>query len=135
MSTIANTPVRRRQARPKQRTPAGRRHDLSLVQLGQRVRSERERRHLSLEALSHRARVSRSMLSAIERGLKSPTVLVLDRIATGLDSSLARLLGTETRSRLILMRRRDQKVARDPSGWERRILSPVVPGVEFEFMR
>jgi quercetin dioxygenase-like cupin family protein len=75
------------------------------------------------------------MLSAIERGQKSPTVLVLDRIATGLDSSLARLLGTETRSRLILMRRRDQKVARDPSGWERRILSPVLPGVEFEFMR
>ena len=75
------------------------------------------------------------MLSAIERGLKAPTVLVLDRVATGLDSSLARLLGTETRSRLIVMRRRDQKVARDPSGWERRILSPVLPGVEFEFMR
>jgi transcriptional regulator with XRE-family HTH domain len=99
------------------------------------VRNERERRHLSLEALSDRARVSRSMLSAIERGLKSPTVLVLDRIATGLDSSLARLLGTETPSRLILMRRGDQKVAKDPSGWERRILSPVLPGVEFELMR
>jgi mannose-6-phosphate isomerase-like protein (cupin superfamily) len=26
-------------------------------------------------------------------------------------------------------------VALDPSGWERRILSPVLPGVEFEFMR
>lgn len=75
------------------------------------------------------------MLSAIERGLKAPTVLVLDRIATGLDTSLARLLGTETRARLILLRRRDQKVARDPSGWERRILSPVLPGVEYEFMR
>ena len=75
------------------------------------------------------------MLSAIERGLKAPTVLVLDRIATGLGTSLARLLGSETRSRLILMRRRDQKVARDPSGWERRILSPVLPGVEFELMR
>ena len=134
MSTIANGTARRRHSRPKQQT-AARGRDLSLVQLGQRVRSERERGHLSLEALSDRARVSRSMLSAIERGQKSPTVLVLDRIATGLDSSLARLLGTETRSRLILMRRRDQKVARDPSGWERRILSPVLPGVEFEFMR
>ena len=90
---------------------------------------------MSLESLRERARVSRSMLSAIERGLKAPTVLVLDRIATGLDTSLARLLGTETRGRLILIRRRDQKVARDPSGWERRILSPVLPGVEFKFMR
>jgi quercetin dioxygenase-like cupin family protein len=26
-------------------------------------------------------------------------------------------------------------VARDPSGWERRILSPVLPGIEFELMR
>jgi transcriptional regulator with XRE-family HTH domain len=108
---------------------------LSLAELGRRVRDERERRHLSLDTLSHRAHVSRSMLSAIERGLKAPTVLVLDRIATGLDTSLARLLGTETRARLIVLRRRDQKVARDPSGWERRILSPVLPGVEFEFMR
>jgi transcriptional regulator with XRE-family HTH domain len=90
---------------------------------------------MTLESLSARARVSRSMLSAIERGLKAPTILVLDRIATGLDTSLARLLGTETRSRLIVIRRRDQKVARDPSGWERRILSPLLPGVEFEFMR
>jgi transcriptional regulator with XRE-family HTH domain len=135
MSTIANTSTRRRQARPKVLPAAATHRELSLAQLGERVRSERERRHLSLEALSERARVSRSMLSAIERALKAPTVLVLDRIATGLDSSLARLLGTETRSRLIVMRRRDQKVARDPSGWERRILSPVLPGVEFEFMR
>jgi transcriptional regulator with XRE-family HTH domain len=90
---------------------------------------------MSLEALSERSRVSRSMLSAIERGLKAPTVLVLDRIATGLDTSLARLFGRETRARLIVLRRGDQKVARDPSGWERRILSPVLPDVEFEFMR
>jgi XRE family transcriptional regulator, regulator of sulfur utilization len=109
--------------------------DLSLTELGARVRQERERRGLSLKALSLRARVSRSMLSAIERGAKAPTVLVLDRVATGLDTSLARLLGNESGSRLILLRKRDQKVAKDPSGWERRILSPVLPGVEFEFMR
>jgi XRE family transcriptional regulator, regulator of sulfur utilization len=60
---------------------------------------------------------------------------VLDRIATGLDTSLARLLAEEKRSRVIVLRHGEQKVARDPSGWERRILSPVLPGVEFEFMR
>jgi transcriptional regulator with XRE-family HTH domain len=127
--------ARRRRKRPKRPAVAPGHRDLSLLQLGRRVRAERDRRQLSLEALSVRARVSRSMLSAIERGLKAPTVLVLDRIATGLDTSLARLLGTETRARLIVMRRRDQKVARDRSGWERRLLSPVLPRVEFEFMR
>jgi len=111
------------------------RRDFDLPSLGGRIRAERERRGLSLDALSAKARVSRSMLSAIERGAKAPTVLVLDRVATGLNTSLARLLGEERRATLIVLRHRDQKVARDPSGWERRILSPVLPGVEFEFMR
>jgi len=111
------------------------RRDFDLPSLGGRIRAEREHRGLSLEALSAKARVSRSMLSAIERGAKAPTVLVLDRVATGLNTSLARLLGEERRATLIVLRHRDQKVARDPSGWERRILSPVLPGVEFEFMR
>lgn len=108
---------------------------LSLSALGGRIRDERIGRGLSLEELSARARVSRSMLSAVERGAKAPTVIVLDRIATGLGTSLARVLGEERRARLVLLRRRDQQVARDPAGWERRILSPVLPGVEFEFMR
>ena len=111
------------------------RRDFDLPSLGGRIRAERERRGLSLDALSAKARVSRSMLSAIERGAKAPTVLVLDRVATGLNTSLARLLGEERRATLIVLRHRDQKVARDRSGWERRILSPVLPGVEFGFMR
>ncbi len=103
--------------------------------LGRRVRDERLRRGLSLQELSTRARVSRSMLSAVERGAKAPTVLVLDRVATGLGTSLARIFGEERRARLVVLRRGEQNVVRDPSGWERRILSPVLPGVEFEFMR
>ena len=75
------------------------------------------------------------MLSAIERGKKVPTVLVLDRIATALDTSIARVLGEQREDRVIVMRRGEQNVARDPSGWERWVLSPVLPGVEFEFMR
>lgn len=90
---------------------------------------------MSIEQLSERARVSRSMISAIERGTKAATVLVLDRVATGLDTSLARLLASESRSRVIALPRGQQQVALDPTGWERRILSPVLPGVEFEFMR
>src|SRR5438128_10250852 len=77
---------------------------VNLRSLGESVRVERERRGMSLEALSKRALVSRSMLSAVERGTKAPTVLLLDRIATGLDTSLARLIGDEKRSRVIIMR-------------------------------
>jgi transcriptional regulator with XRE-family HTH domain len=108
---------------------------LTLDELGERVRAQRVRRGLTLDALSTRARVSRSMVSAIERGVKAPTVLVLDRIATALKTSLARLMEDERRSSVILLRHHEQAVARDPTGWERRILSPVLPGLEFEFMR
>jgi XRE family transcriptional regulator, regulator of sulfur utilization len=108
---------------------------LTLDMVGERVRAERLRRKLTLDALSRRARVSRSMVSAIERGAKAPTVLVLDRIATALGTSLARLFQDETQSAVIVLRRNQQPVAHDPSGWERRILSPALAGVEFEFMR
>jgi transcriptional regulator with XRE-family HTH domain len=106
-----------------------------MVGLGARIRTERLRRRFSLDDLAARAAVSRSMLSDIERGSKVPTVLVLDRIATGLATSIARLLGEETSTRVVLLRRDDQAVVHDPAGWERRILSPVLPAVEFEFMR
>ncbi len=106
-----------------------------MAKLGNRIRLERVQRQLRLEQLSARSDVSRSMLSAVERGEKVPTVLVLDRIATGLGTSIARLLGDEARSRVVVLRHDEQEVVKDPGGWQRRILSPVLPGVEFELMR
>jgi transcriptional regulator with XRE-family HTH domain len=108
---------------------------LRLPELGGRIREERQRRNLSLDDLAGKARVSRSMLSAVERGEKAPSVLILDQIATGLGTSIARLLAPESAGRVILLRSGAQDRAVDPSGWERRILSPVLANVEFEFMR
>lgn len=108
---------------------------LVLEELGERVRSLRRRRRLTLTALAEQARVSASMISDIERGAKAPTVLVLDRIATALGTTIARLLRDERTARVIPLPADQQDVARDPSGWERRVLSPVVPGFEFELMR
>jgi transcriptional regulator with XRE-family HTH domain len=108
---------------------------LDVAALGRRLRDERRRRGYTLEALATATGVSRSMLSDVERGTRVPTVLVLDRIATGLGTSIARLLRDELPARRVLLRRAEQDVARDPAGWERRVLSPVLPGVEFEFMR
>ena len=108
---------------------------LQLADLGEHIRDERVRRNLSLEALARKARVSRSMLSAVERGEKAPSVLILDQIATGLGTSIARLLASEREGRVVVIRAVEQDRAVDPSGWERRILSPVLPRVEFEFMR
>jgi transcriptional regulator with XRE-family HTH domain len=108
---------------------------LDMAAVGSRVRDERRRRGFTLENLAAASGVSRSMLSEVERGSRVPTVLVLDRIATGLGTSIARLLREERAAGTVVLRRDEQAVARDPSGWERRVLSPVLPGVEFEFMR
>ena len=108
---------------------------LNLSALGERVRRERVRRRLSLEGLAARAGVSRSMLSAVETGGKAPTVLTLHRIASGLGVSMSRLLGEERAEPVVVLRRGEQAVARDPSGWERRNLAPPLPGREVEFMR
>jgi transcriptional regulator with XRE-family HTH domain len=106
-----------------------------MAELGARIRAQRHAEGLALEQLAELSGVSRSMLSDVERGAKTPTVLVLDRLATALGTSIARLLDEPAGDVLVVLRRARQRVMRDPAGWERRILSPVLPGVEFEFMR
>ncbi|MEM0948054.1 MAG: helix-turn-helix domain-containing protein [Pseudomonadota bacterium] len=56
----------------------------SLVSLGAEVRQLRKARGLTLKQLSGRAGVSRSHLSAIERGASNPSVEVLGALANGL---------------------------------------------------
>jgi transcriptional regulator with XRE-family HTH domain len=108
---------------------------LDLAALGRRIRAARQQRQLSLEMLAERSGVSVSMLSTVERGQKVPSILVMGRIATALDTSIGRLLDEEKMPRVIVLRAADQRVIRDPSGIERRSLSPVLPGIEFEILR
>ncbi|MFC4116183.1 helix-turn-helix domain-containing protein [Nonomuraea zeae] len=108
---------------------------LSMAALGTRIRTERRARGLSVERLAELSGISRSMVSEVERGTKTPTVLVLDRLATALGTSIARLLDEPAHGAMRVLRHSEQRVLRDPSGWERRVLSPVLGDVEFEFMR
>ena len=56
-----------------------------------RVRELRAASGLSLDELAGRCGVSRSMISLIERGESSPTAVVLEKLAVGLNVSLASL--------------------------------------------
>ena len=109
--------------------------DFNVEALGQRIRSLRTDAGLTIDALSRRAGVSRSMVAAVEGGEKAPTVLTLHRIANGLGTSMSSLLGEETHGDVVLLRQGEQRVVRDLSGWERRSLSPALPGSAFEFIR
>lgn len=108
---------------------------LSMAEVGDRIRSQRRARGIGLERLSELSGVSRSMVSEVERGTKTPSVLVLDRLATALGTSIARLLDEPVRPEVVVLTEERQHVIRDPSGWERRVLSPVLSDIEFEFMR
>jgi len=103
--------------------------------LGERLRRERASRGLTLEDLAGRAGVSRSMIAAIETGGKVPTIVVLHRIASGLEIRMSDLMGESGPERVIVLRRDEQPVVTDPSGWERRNLAPTIAGLPFEFMR
>jgi transcriptional regulator with XRE-family HTH domain len=105
------------------------------VTLGRRLHELRAGRGLALSALAKEAGVSVSMLSAIERGEKTPTVVVLSRIADGLGLSLSRLLADLETDRVIVRRAAEQDHVAEPGGWHRTVLTPVVPGVNFEWIR
>ena len=105
------------------------------VILGRRLHDLRADRGLALSGLAKDAGVSVSMLSAIERGEKTPTVVVLSRIADGLRLSLSRLLAGLETDRVIVRRAAEQEHVAEPGGWHRTVLTPVVPGVNFEWIR
>lgn len=109
--------------------------DPVLDRLGARLKTLRRQRDFSLESLAAASGVSRSMISDIERGARVPTVLVLARLATALGVTVSRLLGEDQPERVIVMRQGGQRVMTDAAGWQRRILSPNLPGVEFELIR
>ena len=60
--------------------------------IGINLKRARQRRGLSLDEVSTRSTVSKSMLSDIERGRKCPTIAVLYKICEGIHVSLPSLL-------------------------------------------
>lgn len=107
--------------------------------IGNRIRSLRTDRNLTLDALARLADVSRAMLSRIERGESSPTAHLLNKICNGLHITLSALFVEPEAPVSPLARHRDQPTWCDPaSGYRRRNVSPPGTGspiaiVEVEF--
>jgi XRE family transcriptional regulator, regulator of sulfur utilization len=108
---------------------------MDIVKLGRRIQALRAERGLSLNALAARAAVSASMLSSVEHGQKAATIVVLDRIAVGLGVPLGQLVAEPDEHRIVVRRAAEQDTVDEPGGWRRTILTPVVPGVNFEWIR
>jgi transcriptional regulator with XRE-family HTH domain len=104
--------------------------------LGERIKSIRAERNMTLRDLEIGSNVSRAMISKVERGEKSPTFRVLVAIANGLGVSTSRLIGAQAFSgETELTRKADRVSFKDPeTGFERHLLSPDRTDHKFEFV-
>ena len=106
------------------------------TRFGVRVRAERVRQGLTLEALAAAAGVSRATLSNIERGEHSPSLNSATDVARTLGVSLAQLLGEEERRPTVTIPENERLVFRDEAtGIERQLLSPAFAGRGIEWIR
>src|SRR6476469_9575560 len=88
--------------------------------LAQRLRLERDSRGWSLADLAERSGVSKATISKIERAEVSPTAVVLVRLASAFDLTLAGLMLRAEGEGRRLSRAADQPVWRDPETGYRR---------------
>jgi transcriptional regulator with XRE-family HTH domain len=110
----------------------------SPVALGARVKALREAMDFSLRDLAERSGVSAPMLSQVERGETSPTLLVASRIAAGLELRLSQLLRLDEGGAVSVVRRSERRKGpggRSRSGHHYEILTPPLPGQRAELSR
>lgn len=100
----------------------------ALSHLPQIIKQLRERRKLSLAGLAGRSKVSKAMLSKIERGEANPSAVVLDRIAGALGVGISQLMGRSEQAEIVVLPAASQPVLADATtGLKRRAVSPVLP--------
>ena len=63
--------------------------DKNTLKLGNRLSLLRKRKNMTLDELSAKSGVSKSILSQIERDLSNPTVTTISRIADALNEKLS----------------------------------------------
>jgi transcriptional regulator with XRE-family HTH domain len=95
--------------------------DSASFRLAARIANERKARDWSLAELASRSGVSKAMLSKIERREASPTALIIGRIATAFDTTLANLLAEPEEGEPRFLPRKRQPTWGDPAtGYIRR---------------
>ena len=117
--------------------PTPPRPDAEPPRVGDTLAALRQRQGLSLDELSRRAGVSKSMLSQIERAQANPTVAVVWRLANALGVPVAELLGggdAPSAPAIRLVSAHEQPALRGPEGRsELRILGPIELAGRFEW--
>lgn len=109
------------------------------LDLGLRLRALRRSNHLTLRELADRASITESFLSQVERGVASPSIATVRRIARAFGLSIAELFADHPASSLVRradrnrvdypgLRAVDEFLTSAPSGRLQVILSTIEPG-------
>jgi len=87
--------------------PFGR--DAESVDVGQRLRILREERGISMRALARRSGLSANALSMIERGLTSPSVSTLNKLASALEVPITAFFRQEPTREQVVFRKASER--------------------------
>ena len=63
--------------------------------LGRRVQQLRQAKGWSQDEFAHRANLHRTYVSGVERGIRNPTITVLEKLARGLEITMSELVALE----------------------------------------
>jgi transcriptional regulator with XRE-family HTH domain len=103
--------------------------DPQLSVLAEELRHFRKKNQFSLEQLSEISGVSRSMISKIERCETVPSTVILSKLAEALGVTFSQLMAPAIDREIVHIPAARQPILRDEqSGFQRRCLSPVLPG-------
>jgi transcriptional regulator with XRE-family HTH domain/uncharacterized cupin superfamily protein len=93
---------------------------INAVDVGQRLRTLREERGVSMRSLARRSGLSANALSMIERGLTSPSVSTLTKLATALEVPIMAFFRQEPdRQKVVFRKASDRTRILFPGGmWE-----------------
>jgi transcriptional regulator with XRE-family HTH domain len=81
------------------------------LQLGTRIRSLRQARHLTLREVADRAGVTESFLSQVERDVTSPSIATVHRVARALGLSIAQLFAEDAETGRVVRREARRRIA------------------------
>ncbi len=100
--------------------------------IGCNLANIRKERGLSLDQVANLTGVSKSMLSQIENGQKTPTVTVMWKIANGLKTSISTLMKTQESDVKIVKMNKSELIIEDDGKYRTGLLLPFNEDAKFE---
>ncbi len=111
-------------------------NDKTLNRISQVIRRRREDLGLTVRALARKSGISSSMISDVERVLKSPTVSTLAALAEALEMPLSTLFESRAPARMRVVKASERQwLVEAGNGAKRDRFGPTVAGSGIEFLR